>query len=320
MSALLRWLEGGGVQLGGVEAVWREGMGWALRASKRISPGETFLKVPRHLLLGPHQLRASSLDRLLEGWQLPDCMLLLLMCESVNSSSFFRPYLDLLPDTVDTPITWSKEEAKELVGSPVLHRAVKLRHELARSFQEMKDKVFDKYPDRFPPLLFSYERYQWAYSILRSRAFGNYTLMPLIDLMNHHPDSRLAPTLLSDGSDALIARREYNVWGFYGRKSDADLLLNYDLKHMLVQACGFSITQQKFALYKGLISSSLITFLSIDAADDVDGEETLIALAHGDVRTMRVQLPERRSRGRPQALARRRKSDEATTSPHYPHG
>jgi len=48
------------------------------------------------------------------------------------------------------------------------------------------------------PTLFHFTTHR-SYSVIRSRAFGNFTLMPLIDLMNHHPESRLAPTLMADG-------------------------------------------------------------------------------------------------------------------------
>eukprot|EP00960_Hanusia_phi_P033142 750307-Hanusia_phi.AAC.2 len=141
LAQLLRWLEEGGVDLKAVKAEWTDRMGWVLRANRPIAPNDMLLKVPRRLLLGPHQLKGSHLDKLAGRMEVPDRMLLLLMCERVNSSSFFRPYLDLLPSKVDTPISWSMEEARELVGSWVLSKAVRLRHELSRSYQQMKEEV-----------------------------------------------------------------------------------------------------------------------------------------------------------------------------------
>lgn len=121
------------------------------------------------------------------------------------------------------------------IGSNILEQAVMMRRELMQSYAAHKSEVFDRSPSMFPPECATYEKYVWAYSIsrppfrysppsppalvgalthlsrhpVRSRAFGNYTLIPLVDLLNHSPASRLAPTLKNDGSEALSAMSSY---------------------------------------------------------------------------------------------------------------
>jgi hypothetical protein len=59
-----------------------------------------------------------------------------------------------------------------------------------------------------------------SYSVIRSRAFGNFTLMPLLDLMNHHPESRLAPTLMADGLFFLMTKNSNHELVFCEKYND----------------------------------------------------------------------------------------------------
>ena len=43
----------------------------------------------------------------------------LLMWEDANATSFFRPYLDMLPQSFDTPLFWTRDQV--LITFPPLH-------------------------------------------------------------------------------------------------------------------------------------------------------------------------------------------------------
>ena len=61
----------------------------------------------------------SWLRALLAPLSIPEQVLVLLMWEQANATSFYRPYLDMLPQTFDMPLFWTKQQAMELKGSQV---------------------------------------------------------------------------------------------------------------------------------------------------------------------------------------------------------
>jgi hypothetical protein len=203
MDRLVSWLRANGARFDKVQPTWSRQGGFTIRVTKAVAEGECLVQAPLKVLLGPKAVEASWLRSLLAPLPVPEQVQVLLMWEDANATSFFRPYLDMLPQTFDTPLFWTREQAKELQGTQLLERSITLRHEMPRSYQHLKMTILDKHPGLFPLERFSYERYLWSYSVVRSRAFGNFTLMPLIDLMNHHPQSRLAPTLMADGTGML---------------------------------------------------------------------------------------------------------------------
>ena len=310
------WLRANGARYDKVVARWSPAAGFHIQVTEACSSGETIVHMPLRMMLGPKYVEASWLRTILAPLPVPEQVLVMLLWEDANKTSFFRPYLDMLPQTFDTPLFWTRAQAIELQGSPLLESSIALRHEMPGSYHFFKANVLDKHAALFPADGFSYERYLWAYSIVRSRSFGNYTLMPLIDLMNHHPLSRLAPTLMADGSgDRLLLRNALapgdEVWGFYGFKSDRDLLASYGfttapavnnpfssieialemdldrpavsalagLKQVLLRSLGMAPSNQAFVVYKGALPPTLMTYLLMDAVVDGDGEGALRAAA-----------------------------------------
>lgn len=206
MDRLVSWLHENGAHFDKVRPTWSRDGGFTLQVIDSVKEGECLIQAPLKVLLGPKAVEASWLRSLLAPLPVPEQVQVLLMWEEANASSFFRPYLDMLPQTFDTPLFWTREQAKELEGTQLLERSITLRHEMPRSYHYLKTTILDKHPGLFPLQDFSYDRYLWSYSVVRSRAFGNFTLMPLIDLMNHDPRSRLAPTLMADGTGKQRAR------------------------------------------------------------------------------------------------------------------
>jgi hypothetical protein len=46
----------------------------------------------------------------------------------------------------------------------------------------------------------SYDDFAWAFSMVRSRAFGEFRIAPYLDLPNHHHASTMGATLSADGT------------------------------------------------------------------------------------------------------------------------
>ena len=110
------------------------------------------------------------------------------------------------------------------------------------------DGLFTKFPTRFTPEKYTYERWIWAFTMLFSRAIRlrnmkqgeTLALVPYADLINHSPfsqayiDARASGDwLFKDGDEEVILyadrayRRMDQIYISYGPKSNAELLLLY---------------------------------------------------------------------------------------------
>lgn len=101
------------------------------------------------------------------------------------------------------------------------------------------------------------------------------------------------------------------VWGFYGHKSDSELVGSYgftcapavenpfnsvelrvdmdlerpstsalaSMKHVLLRSLGLDSSRQSFIIYKGAVPPTLVLFLTMDSCDDEHGEAVLQAAA-----------------------------------------
>jgi len=114
-------------------------------------------------------------------------LLFLLVHESADPKSFWRPYLDLLPKSFDNPVYWSDKELSQLQGTTVRDQATHESSALNAKFNQINSRVFEKFPKAFPPETFTRARYLWAHSILDSRAIwmnGERNLVPMLDMVN----------------------------------------------------------------------------------------------------------------------------------------
>ena len=145
-----------------------------------------------------------------------------------GKDSFWAPYIKLLPRTFDILPLWSPEELEELQEDSDVIKEV-LDH-------QQKTKLF--FHEKFLPLLNQYqldgskltfETYVWAAAAAATRCFYingslDYAMVPMADLLNHHPES---PTTwkIKDDFIVVVARgggfergtQIYNNYGFKRR-------------------------------------------------------------------------------------------------------
>lgn len=200
--------------------------------------------------------------------------------------SLWKPYIDVLPEVneVSPTFMWTDADLNFLEGSPVIaatksmqmkvrsvcqvlayyllflliprvishayfffHNTAKLR----REYDDLlggPDGLIVKFPDRFPADKFTFEHWQWAFTMLFSRAIRlrslkqgeTLALVPYADLINHSPFSQAyidaresGDWVFKSGEEEVILyadrgyRRMEQVYISYGPKSNAELLLLY---------------------------------------------------------------------------------------------
>jgi len=178
-----------------------------------------------------------------------------LMRESMNKSSFWRPYICSLPSYVPLPIFFSEKKLQRVKKSLPEDQWSNLdnlmdsrRDTIELKFTSIMPALFRKYPDLFPIKDYSYPRFAWACSIIMSRTWGKkfqdavlqkktgnittqvQTLVPAADMPNHLPTAFQARTLPS-GTLFLVAHKNLTrgdqVYISYGPKCNAEFLAHY---------------------------------------------------------------------------------------------
>ena len=304
--ALVEWLESNGVVLS-ADAGWGraahplrveaetvedfELSGRGLLARKEVVQGQEIVKVPDSLILtretaqrvlGP-SIIADDLNEYL-------ALALLLMHErSLGARSFWAPYVNILPTAEDVGQTWlwEEEDLAQLEGSGILDATDSLRAKIEREHAALLTDVIT--PNALDEDAFSFEAFQWAMSMLLSRAIDlretqQLALVPYADLLNHSPycSSYFFFNQISFSQQrevVLYADRAYakndQVLISYGQKSNAELLLLY----------GFVVDRNLF--------DEVEVTVSLDESDPRYDEK--VTFAHRARRTTRSAHHARRS-------------------------
>jgi len=232
-----------------------------LMAKGAIAQGEKVFLMPSNLLLNLAAVRSDPVmgkvynetNAMHDGL---GGLAVYLMRESMNKSSFWRPYICSLPSYVPLPIFFSEKKLERVKRQQLpeeqwrnLDNLMESRRDtIELKFTSIMPALFRKYPDMFPIRDFSYPRFAWACSIIMSRTWGKrfqdevlrnktgnlttqvQTLVPAADMPNHLPEAFQARTLPS-GSLFLIAHRNLTkgdqVYISYGPKCDAEFLAHY---------------------------------------------------------------------------------------------
>lgn len=255
------------VHVGGVE-------GNGAVAKRDIAEGELFLKVPHKFLITTETAEAASyMSSLLNSDFVTGGLLsrvknvllsVHLACElKRGASSFWSPYIDILPRTFTLPLFFSLEEISLLKGSPAFQEVINLFTTLVKQYiflrkvlllqaaildhlkfdeqQEPEDE--DEGQTRFPILLkdFTFELFRWAASIVMTRQnkiivggtnespeYG-FALIPVWDMCNHGVDT--TSTIYDTATETIecVAKKPVSagqpVLLFYGPRSNLDFFV-----------------------------------------------------------------------------------------------
>lgn len=240
---LQKWLSDSGLphQKMGIDKVEVGERG--LVALKNIRKGEKLLFVPPSLFItADSEWSSPEIGSVLKQYSVPDWPLLaiyLISEASLQKSSRWSNYISALPRQPYSLLYWTRAELdRYLEASQIRQRAIERITGVIGTYDDLRLRIFSKYPDLFPEEVFNMESFRWSFGILFSRLVrlpsmdGKVALVPWADMLNHSCE---VETFLdydkSSQGVVFTTDRAYQpgeqVFISYGKKSNGELLLSY---------------------------------------------------------------------------------------------
>lgn len=237
VAHLLRWLEEGGARFPKLRITVQENGERAVIAREPITTGETVVTLPKSHLITQTLARGSELGRLLQSEVNPDneemYLALFLLEEKHKPDSFWRPYIDSLPESFPhLPLFFDEQEQALLQGSFLMQLLVFQ----AQSFQQEYALLCQKVPGFSR---YTAQEFVWARLSVSSRVFGlkvggllGQCLVPLADMFNHRRPPDVLWSTSEDGETFEMTAMNavapgLEVHDSYGAKSNDLMLLHY---------------------------------------------------------------------------------------------
>lgn len=214
-----------------------------LVALKNIRKGEKLLFVPPSLVItADSKWSCPEAGEVLKQCSVPDWPLLatyLISEASFEKSSRWSNYISALPRQPYSLLYWTRAELdRYLEASQIRERAIERITNVIGTYNDLRLRIFSKYPDLFPEEVFNMETFKWSFGILFSRLVrlpsmdGRVALVPWADMLNHSCE---VETFLdydkSSQGVVFTTDRQYQpgeqVFISYGKKSNGELLLSY---------------------------------------------------------------------------------------------
>ncbi|CAK1582718.1 unnamed protein product [Parnassius mnemosyne] len=146
LKEYVNWLHENGAQFEDVEISNFEGFDLGLKAMKDFPEDSLILTVPSKIMMSEKDALESelglfiNLDPILKN--MPNITLaLFLLLEKRKEDSFWKPYIDILPDKYNTVLYFTSTELAELKPSPVFESSLKLCRSIARQYAYFYSKV-----------------------------------------------------------------------------------------------------------------------------------------------------------------------------------
>lgn len=127
-----QWAKENGVQYEGVQIKEFPGYDLGLEATRDIKKDEVIFAIPRKLILSEEHLECVFVRNFFKLSNLK--LAFALMVESLKTESFWKPYIDLLPERYNTVLYYTVEEMAQLKGSNALSAALKQCRLIARLY------------------------------------------------------------------------------------------------------------------------------------------------------------------------------------------
>eukprot|EP00041_Stephanoeca_diplocostata_P012689 m.212783 g.212783 ORF g.212783 m.212783 type:complete len:578 (-) comp19051_c0_seq2:490-2223(-) len=211
---LAQWISSLGGWVWGVRCAHiQESNGRGIVATRPLSSNTTYAVVPRRAWFWEPTIKEfSAVGRLLdmdvgvlavcgqrwgargEPWRLA----VALDYERVQPTSYWRAYIDTMPEAPTSPVPWNEVDVYHL-ASPQIASKIRKRRKLLEATYTMlyTEHLFEKYPQFFNSTFFSFDSFAWAVLQIWSRAFSadlndangrrrsTWAMIPFIDLNNH---------------------------------------------------------------------------------------------------------------------------------------
>ncbi|XP_066263465.1 SET domain-containing protein 4-like [Branchiostoma lanceolatum] len=252
---------------------------------RRIKRGQTMMKMPEHLILSTKTVLDSVLGPYIENAEpqlstIQAITTFLIYQKHLGDTSFWKPYLDVLPEEYTHPVYFSEEDFLYLPHS--LRANVKAKkQECIKSFEELKP-FFPSLEPLLPEWedIFTFDAFRWAWCTVKTRSLyvddkgstvlrnldksglGVTSLVPMVDLLNHSHSARTG-LLIKKSCKAgnyfytVTAEEDYGrgdqVLFCYRRADNQTLLLNY----------GFVLPDNHLDLIKFFLVKDIIGILEL---------------------------------------------------------
>lgn len=139
IESFTNWVTENGGHFKGCEITKIEGFELGLKVVEEISTSNLVISVPRSLMLTVEYANETELSELINKDQIlknmPNVTLAVcLLYEKFRKDSFWKPYLNILPNSYSTVLYFTPEELEELKGSPTLESALKNIKSVGRQY------------------------------------------------------------------------------------------------------------------------------------------------------------------------------------------
>lgn len=200
----MKWLVENGAKVENLrisnESNERTGIHRSLYSDKTIEANEVISKIPMKLSISSkealnHPVLGPILNQY-EDLQLGRTPMAIWLLYEMNlgESSFFYPWLRLLPKKLNLPILWTQEELSELKGTSIYDRVLKDLDWLIEDYERVfPNTLFKNHNDLFKKENYTLDSYLWAWGTIWSRNTelerGNTMtayLLPFVDFINHN--------------------------------------------------------------------------------------------------------------------------------------
>ncbi|XP_059616323.1 actin-histidine N-methyltransferase [Phlebotomus argentipes] len=255
IEAFCAWARENGAQFDGVKISEFPGYGMGLEATKEFHEDAVFISIPKKMLMGLHNV-SNAIAPMMSEMPMVQTMSNIklafsLLVERLNPNSFWKPYIDTLPEKYSTVMNFSTNEMQELKGSSALSSALVQCKNIARQYAFIRKYIDNIKEEGFDATLltlkerFSFDLYCWAVSTVMTRqnlvpmhvtdkdepqTHMSPALIPLWDMANHAHGK--ITTIYNAESDCIESsvqakcQRGEQIFIFYGPRSNADFLIH----------------------------------------------------------------------------------------------
>ncbi|KAG0277478.1 hypothetical protein BGZ95_005876 [Linnemannia exigua] len=155
---------------------------------------------------------------------------------TTTTPSFYKPYLDMIPDQIYTALSFDEQDMERLRGTNAYLTVKELQETLRMQYNKTMEVVGSdlKVEDGY-----TWERFLWAKTVISSRTFpaslfgnetqGEIVLIPLADSLNHKSRHKITWIKTAEGLQMTSAaiKKGDQVFNNYGPKSNEELLTGY---------------------------------------------------------------------------------------------
>ncbi len=229
-STFFNWLHQNGAHVSdkiSIHDYSGEDMGFGIKAISFIKKGSSLFTIPRTLLLSRHSTaHCEAIRKGVDNCQWNQAIWAVAL-ERRNPHSHWKPYFDMLPDSVSTPMSWCGHDKEMLKGSSI--------------FNSVNDnKIFDRFMRSSRKINMEIEEQEFFFAgdLLSSYSFlenpsspEDVMLVPVADLLNHSSTSNNAKLYFGKDCLEMIATKEIpegsQIFNTFGKLSNSQLLLKY---------------------------------------------------------------------------------------------